>query len=187
MNRLNPRERRLVAIGLLVLALAAAWFGIVSPILGGFSSRAAERDGLLADYARSQRMLDAIPAWRSQAEAQKKSATAFAISAPSQVQGQELLKQRLSSAFTAQGAAAPTVQETDAELPPGWIGARADVQITLTQLLGGIRQLESEPPYVVVEYISINSDQAFHTGHAAPLEVRLEVSTPFHLSAAGPS
>ena len=120
-----------------------------------------------------------------QAEAQKKTAAAFAVLAPSQVQAREMLKQRLSDALSAQGASATSVQDADAELPQGWVGARADVQINLSQLLASLRQLESEPPYVVVEYLSINADQAFHTGHAGPLQVRLEVSTPFHLSAAG--
>jgi general secretion pathway protein M len=185
MNRLTARERRLAAIGLLVLVLAIAWLGVLSPILSGFSARAEERAGLLAAYQRNQRLLDAIPSWRMQAEAQKKSAAAFALYAPSQVQARETLKQCLASALTAQGATPTAVQDAEAELPQGWIGARADVQISLSQLLASLRQLESEPPYVVIEYVSINADQAFHTGHDGPLQVRLEISAPFRVSAVG--
>jgi general secretion pathway protein M len=184
-NRLSARERRLVAIALLVAVLAAAWLGVVSPILHGFAERAQTRASLLTAYDHDQRLLDAIPSWRAQAEAQKKSAPAYALYAPSQVQAREILKQRLASTLATQGAPPTAVQDAEGELPPGWIGARADTQITQSQLLASIRQLESEPPYVVVEYISINADQAFHTGRAGPLQVRLEISQPFHLSAAG--
>jgi hypothetical protein len=186
MNRLTPRERRLLALGLLVLVLAAAWVLVAQPLLAGFAARNEQRRQLVADYAHDQRLIDAIPAWRAQSERQKQSARSFELAAPSQVQAQEMLKQRLTSTLTAQGAAAPTVQDATADLPAGWVGARADAQLTLAQFVAGIRQIESDTPYVVVEYVSINADQAFQTGHAGPLEVRLEVSAPFRLAAGPP-
>jgi len=183
---LTPRERKLVAVGLLALAIAALWAVVVQPLVGGFAARSAARRELLADYARDQSLIDQIPVWRAQAEAMKATDVAYAITAASQVQAQELLRQRLSATFVGQGSSAPTVEDVQADLPAGWIGARADAELTLSQLVAGIRQLESDKPYVVVEYVSINADQAFHSGHAGPLEVRLEISAPFHLAAAAP-
>jgi general secretion pathway protein M len=184
MNRLSAQERRLVAIGLLVLAITALWFAVVLPIADGFSAREAQRRTLVETYQRNQRLLDAIPAWRAEAEAQRVSAGAFALTAPSQVEAQEMLKQRLSAAISQDGSAPPQVQDVQTELPAGWIGARADAQLTLPQLDASLRKLESEEPYVVVEYLSINADEAFRTGHAGPLGVQLEISAPYRL--AGP-
>lgn len=179
MNRLSPRERKLVAIGLLVLALAIAWFALISPVADGFVQRAQERRNLLATYQRNQRLLDAMPVWRAQAEAQKRGAAGYAIVAPSQAQGQDQLNQRIAAALTFDGAPPPTAQDLQADVPAGWIGARADAQLTLPQLVAGLRRLESEVPYVVVERLSISGEQAFHTGRAGPLDIRLEVSAAF--------
>ena len=185
MNRLDARERKLVAVGLLVLVLALAWFAIVAPLADGFVQRAAERRDLLARYQRNQRLLDAMPIWRAQAEAQKHTAASYAVFAPSQAQGQELLNQRLTTAMTFEGAPAPTVQDLQTDVPSGSIGARADGQLTLPQLVAGLRRLESEEPYVVIERLSISAEQALHTGKAGPLGVRLEVSAAFHPAGAG--
>ncbi len=70
MNPLNPREKRIVAIGILVAVIAIAWVGIISPLAEGFMARAAERHELLNIYARNQRVLEGIPVWRAQASAQ---------------------------------------------------------------------------------------------------------------------
>jgi general secretion pathway protein M len=184
MNRLNPRESRLLALGLLVALLAVIWLGLISPLIQGFVARDSVRKSLIATYQRNQRLLDAIPVLRAQAEAQKKTVGAYAILAPSQVEAQEILKQRLAGALTADVASPPQVQDLQSDLPTGWIGARADAQLTPEQLNASLRRLESEEPYVVVEYLSINADSAFRTGHAGPLDVRLEISAAFRPSTA---
>lgn len=185
MNSLNPRERRLLAVAVLIGVVAAGWLGLFSPLIGGFVARQAQRQALLATYQRDQRLLDAIPAWRAEAEMQKKTQGAYAVEAPSQLQAQEALKQRLGAAVTAAGASAPMVQDLQADLPSGWIGARADAQLTLAQLNSSLRRLESEEPFVVVDYLSINAERSFRSGHAGPLDVRLELSAPFRLSSPG--
>jgi general secretion pathway protein M len=185
MNRLSSRERKLVALALLVLAIAVVWLGLIAPVVNGFDQRAAERRNLLAVYQRNQRLMDAMPAWRAQAETQKRTLPTYAIIAPSQSQGQELLNQRLATAISVDGAPPPTVQDLQTELPPGWIGSRADAQLTLPQLVASLRRLETEEPYVVVERLSISAEQAFHTGQDGPLSVRLEVSAAFHPAGPG--
>jgi general secretion pathway protein M len=182
MNGLTARERRLVAVAILLAVIAAAWIAVVSPLMAGFAAREAERQSLLAEYQRDQRLIASIPGLRAQAEAQKRNAAAFALTAPSQLQAQEALRQRIIAAMTATGAGAPTVQDVQADLPAGWIGARAEVQLTRGQLNETLRVLENEEPYVVVDYISIDAEQAFRTGHASPLDVRLELSVPFRLA-----
>jgi general secretion pathway protein M len=182
MNGLSTRERRLIAVALLLGLVAAAWLAVARPLVSGFFDRQAERQALLAAYQRNQRLIAAVPSLRSQLEAQRRTASAFALTAPSQIQAQEILRQRIAAAITAAGAAAPTVQDVQADLPSGWIGVRADAQLTQSQLNQSLRTLESEEPYVVVDYISINADQAFRTGRAGPLDVRLELSLPVRVA-----
>jgi len=182
MNALSARERRLIAIALLLALMAAVWLVVAQPLIAGFGARRAERESLLAAYQRNQRLIAAIPNLPVQAEAQKRTAAAFALAAPTQLQAQEMLRQRLGAALTATSGAPPTVQDAQADLPPGWIGARADVQLTRRQLNESLRALENEEPYVVVDYVSINADQAFRSGRAGPLDVRIELSVPVRLA-----
>jgi general secretion pathway protein M len=185
MNHLSLRERRLVAVLILVALIAGVWFFAVSPVLAGFTARQAERQSLLALYQRNQRLLDAVPVWRAEAERQKRSASTFAVVATSDLQAQEALRDRITNAVLAVGASAPSVQDRQGDIRPGWIGARADVQLTQDQLNQSLRRLETEEPYVVVDYISITAERAFRSGRAEPLDVRLDVSAPFRPAAGG--
>lgn len=180
MRPLAARERRLVAVALLIGAVAAAWLGLISPLIGGFKARAERREQLLTRYRNDQRLLAAIPVLRAEASAQRKSGSVYRITAPSESQAVEALKRRLASTLSEAGGTVSAVQQVQADVPAGWVSVRADAQIDLTQLDASIRRLQNEPPYVVVEYASIGADRALQSGHSAPLDVRLQVSALFH-------
>ena len=57
MNGLALRERRLIAIALLLALVAAVWLGVVRPVIGGFQDRADQRIGS-AERLRPQRAGD---------------------------------------------------------------------------------------------------------------------------------
>ena len=168
MRPLNPRERRLLAIGLLLGALAVVWLAIIAPLVGGFFDRAAERRQLLATYQRNQRIMAAIPVWRAGAGAQRARAPRFAINAPSEQLAVEILKERLLHLATDEGFTINAMQDLQANAPAGKVRVRADLQLSLTQLYESLRRLETEGSYVVVEYLSISADRAFQTGRLSP-------------------
>jgi hypothetical protein len=182
MKPLNPRERSLVAIGLLVLAVAAAWFVFVTPLLEGFTDRAERREMLIETYVRNQRVLSGIPVWRTQLDEQKQTATKFAIFAPTEALAGEALKSRLNKMTTEVGGTISTIQDVQDGVPSGWVRVRADMQLTLAQLYKCLSRLESEEPYVVVESLSVAADRAFETGHLGPMVVRIEISAPIRIS-----
>ncbi len=176
MRPLSPRERRLVALGVLVGLVGIVWLAIIGPLVGGFASRAAEREELRATYQRNTRMMAALPVWRAVAETQRRSAPRFAMSAPSESLAGEALKERLRKLSTDEGFAITGVQDLQADAPRGRVRLRADIALNLTQLCEMLRRLETEGPYVVVDYLSISADRAFASGHSAPMDVRLELS-----------
>ncbi|MEI9932269.1 MAG: type II secretion system protein GspM [Rhizomicrobium sp.] len=61
MRPLEPRERQIVALGILVLALVIVWFGLIQPVIGGFIGRAQERSELTGTYKRNAHILAASP------------------------------------------------------------------------------------------------------------------------------
>jgi hypothetical protein len=181
MRPLAQRERRLVALGILFVLVAIVVLGVIVPLVGGMATRALERGDLVATYVRNQRVLAGIPVWREQAEEQKSNAADFAIVAPTGALAAEMLKQRISRMTNEQGGSVQTISEIQGDVPDGWVKVRADLQLTIAQLYKSLARLESEAPYVVVGYVSVAADRAQKTGHAAPMDVRIEVSAPVRL------
>jgi Tfp pilus assembly protein PilO len=182
MRPLAQRERRLVALGVLLALVAVVVLGVIVPVFGGMAARALERGDLVATYQRNQRVLAGIPVWRAQAVEQKSTASKFAIIAPTQALAAEMLKQRINRMANEEGGSVQTVSEVQGDTPEGWVKVRADLQLTMAQLYKSLARLESEAPYVVVGYLSVAADRAQKSGHAAPMDVRIEVSSPVKVS-----
>ena len=178
MRPLSARERRLVAVALLIAVVAAAWFLIVGPFVGGFFDRAAERRELITSHQRNLKSMASIPMWRKAAEAQRRHAERFAIPAQNEQLAVEALKEHLASLATDEGFQITAIQDLEADTPTDEAKVRADLQITLTQLHESLRRLETEGPYVV-EYLSVSADRALATGKSSRLLVRLEVGAPW--------
>jgi general secretion pathway protein M len=179
MRPLAPRERRIVALGLLVGVAAFVWLALISPMLDGFHARAQRREELLVQYQADRRLLGSVSALQKAGADQRRTTYLYQITAPSANVAAEALKQRVGDTLTAAGGAVGNMQQVQAGVPTGWVSARVDAQIGLAQLIAAIRELENEGPYVVVQYLSVEADRAASTGHAAPLEVRLQVSALF--------
>ncbi len=182
MRPLTARERRLVALGLLLALTAILWLAVLGPLIGGFFDRAQARRDLIAAYERNERVLRSLPRWRAVAEAQRRQSDRFAIAAPNEQQAVEALKERVLRQAAQDGYTVTAVQDLQASAAEGQVKVRADLLLSLGQLYATLRRLSTEGTYVIVEYISISADRAFATGHAAPLAVRLELSGDWHPS-----
>jgi len=182
MKPLNPRESRLVAVGILIALIAVVWLGIFEPLIEGFGERADTRTTLLETYSRNQRVLAGIPLWQAQLEQQRMTAGRFAIAAPTEALATEQLKSRLTKMASDVGGTLTAIQDIQDGVPNGFVRVRADMQMTLGQLYKSLARLESEEPYVVVESLSVVADRAAQTGHLGPMAVRVEVSAPIRIS-----
>lgn len=179
MKPLNPRERRILAIGILVGVIGLLWLVVINPIVQGFVSRAHQREELRETYVRDQRMLAGIPVWRRQAEQQRASAARFAYAAPTDALASDLLKERIARVVNGQGGVLKAAQEIPADNANGWVAVRGELQLNMNQLYETLKRLENEDPYVSIDYVSVVADEAFKTGHLAPMDVRIEVSAQF--------
>ena len=179
MREMSAREQRLVAVALLVCVVALMWLAIVGPIVDGFSRRAAERDQLQSLLQRNERLIAAAPAWRAEADRQRRSADRFSINAPSERLAAEVLKARIQRLAADEGFNITAIQDQEGAAAPGEVRVRADEELTLTQLCDSLRRLETEGAYVVVDFLSISADRALVSGHEAPLDVRLEFTEAY--------
>jgi general secretion pathway protein M len=182
---LTPRERRLLAVGLLLLAIGIVWLAVVGPLVGGFVDRAQERRDLWAAHRRNERLIASLPALRATAEAQRRIAPRFAAAAPSEAAATEVFKDRLRHVAADEGFAVKAIEDLPADSPTGAVKIRADLTLTLTQLVETVRRLQSEDAYVVVDYLSVTADRSLATGRLAPLDVRLELTSAWRPTRVG--
>jgi hypothetical protein len=174
---LTARERRLVAVGLLVLAVGLFWLVVIGPLVGGFIDRAQERRDLWAAHRRNERLITSLPALRATAEAQLRLGPRFAMAAPSEAAASEAFKDRLRRLATDEGFTVKAIEDVPADGPAGAVKVRADLTLTLNQLYETLRRLQSEDAYVVVDYLSVTADRSLATGRLAPLDIRLELTS----------
>ena len=182
MRPISPRERRLIALLILIAVIALAWFVIVSPILGGFSTRMEQRDQLTLRYLHNQRTIAGVPRLRRQAEEERQRTRMFAIGATNAEAGRDALKDRLQRVVErAGGEVRATV---DAEGTPGWARAGISARMTLPQFTATLDQLQNMPPWLIVETVSVEANDALVTGRSSSMDVQLEVSIPLRRAAA---
>lgn len=184
MSKLAPRERRLIAIGLLVAALALVWLAIVAPIRAGFAERALEREGLMLSFQRNQRLIAGMRATRGEARRQRDGAAQYELIAADREAALEQLRARVREVASAQGASLTAAEETRA--PAGFVAVRADLTVPVPRLDQLLRALENRAPWLVVESFTIAADRALQSGRGDPVDVRIELAAAHGLAVASP-
>jgi len=173
MNQWSPRERRFVAVGILVALLLVAVFGVVLPITSGFSDRADQRERLADELQRGDRLLASRAFWLAAAARQRADRARYAIVAPTPGAATEIATERATAVIHSTGGEVRSIREQPST--PGLSRLRVEARLSLTQLLAALRIFESGQltPVIVV---SIDAGQASGAGRLAPLEVRIDLA-----------
>lgn len=177
MSTLAPRERRLIALGILAAVFALLWLIVARPILGGFADRGQRRQDLLQTYTRGERVIGAMRITRAAARAQRATMRQYAIDAPGQPFAIDLLRERVAVAARANHVTVGSVQEAPA--PSGFVGVDVRLTMQLDKLGAFVAALENGSPLLIVDQLGIAADQAATSGHAAPVEVKLDLSARY--------
>lgn len=174
MKPMSARERKLVAVGLLVALIALLWLGLVQPIYGSFATNADRRAELRLQYIQNERLIARMSALRRAAEEQKRLRQLYALDAPNAEQGGELLKERLEASLAKAGGELRVTESVDA--PSGWVRASATALVSNDELAAWISTLNNEQPYLVTESLTIVADRALNSGRLDLMDVKIEVS-----------
>jgi type II secretory pathway component PulM len=176
MNSLSPRERRLIAIALLLGVIALVWLAIILPFFDGFTSRAEQRALLQQQFARNERQIATIAPLRRSIELQRLNKSDFRTAGDSVVAATETLKERLSDLVTANGGELRAVQDVSDQ--PGWARIWAESRMSLPQLVSTLTKVQNQPPYLAVNGVTISADRALQSGKLDIMDVRIEISSP---------
>jgi hypothetical protein len=176
MNSLTARERKLVAIGILVALIALVWVMLISPIASGFAQRAAERERLSARFASNERLIASIPRLRNAIENRAADFKNFRTEGESFAAVIEALKERLGSQIAANGGELRAMQEVSDR--PGWVRAWVEARMTLPQMIATLEKVQNQPPYLAVNSLTISADRALQSGKLDLMDIRIEASSP---------
>lgn len=176
MKSLSSRERKLVAIGVLIALLALGWLGVIQPIINGFSERAARREALVMQYSQNLRLIARIELLRRAAEDQRKRSGAYAIFAPSAEQASERLKERLEASLIKAGGELRSTESVDTR--QGWVQANAAATVSNDQLVRWLGLLGTDEPYLAMESLTVAADRALNSNRPDIMDVKIEVSIP---------
>lgn len=179
---MSPRERRLVAVGLLVAVVALVQLAVIQPILDGFTARAAEREVLMLRQQQYARRIATIPRLARAAERQRGAEALYQIDAATIGAGTAALLERMGQAVTATGGELRAGEEGTA--PAGWVRARVAARLTQGQLADALARLQNQPPYLLVDRLRVAADDAEVTGRAGPMEVSVEATIPVRVAPA---
>jgi type II secretory pathway component PulM len=177
MTGLSDRERRLVAVLILVAVIAFGWLAVLSPIIGGFQARAAERERLALVQASNQRLIDNIARLRRQAEAQKADSARFHVIAPTPEAAAEQLKERIAALVAAGGGEVRAL--ADVEAGEGRIELRIEARLPEGQVAGLLERLQNASPLMIVTALTIaapGADPAAQASQSRQLDVRIDVA-----------
>lgn len=177
MTGLSDRERRLIAILILVAVIAVGWLAILSPVLAGFEARAAERERLALVQASNQRLIDNVARLRRQAEAQKADMARFHLIAATPEAAAEQLKERVSALVGQAGGEVRALQ--DIEAAEGRITLRIEARLDAGQLVKLLERVQNAEPLMVVRALSVSAAGGSGTNPAGAaardLDVRIDL------------
>ena len=182
MRPLADRERKLVALLILIALLAFGYLLVLGPILTGLSDRGSRREMLSLQYAANQRAVATIPRLLRQARKQRADLDGLVIEAPTISAGSALLQEQLQRTVESLGGELREVG--DASGDDGLVRAKGVARLTLDQLARLLTALQNQTPHVTTESLTISADRALISGHLEPMDVSLEISIPLARPAA---
>jgi type II secretory pathway component PulM len=174
---LSARERKLVAVAVLLALIAIIYLGILQPLASGFGERSEERARLAEIYAGNDRLIGRIPSLVRAAQNQRANAGVYSLQALNADQAAEALKERMSLVVEKAGGELGGIEAI--ETRPGWVAAAIQARMTNAQLVQVLEHLRITQPYVALEALNISADRAVVSGQLDVMDVRIEASVPY--------
>jgi general secretion pathway protein M len=177
MRPLSSRERKLIALLILVLAVSLMLTIVIGPVVSGFTERAARREALVQTFHANERRIGSLNALQVEAERQPGQMRALFMAAPDADEAGEALRERIEAAAQDAGGDIKASEAVSAE--QGWARAAIDARMSHTQLATLLARLNALKPALAVDSLTVIADDALTNTRSDLLDVRLEATAPF--------
>lgn len=177
MRPLSSRERRLVAVLLLVAVVAAVLGLLVGPIVDGFAARREQKLMLAQTFHANERRIDSLNSLQKEAESQQTLLQTRFLAAANVDEAGEALRARVEAEAQAGGAQIKSSEAVAAD--DGWAHAAVEARMGHAQLSDIIARLNAARPALSVDAVTVIADDALTNYKSDLLDVRLEAAAPF--------
>lgn len=177
MRPLTSRERKLIAVLILVLAVSLVLTIVIGPGVSGFTERAARRAALVQTFHANERRIGSLNALQAEAERQPGQMRALLLAAPDADEAGEALRERIEIAAQDAGGDIKASEAVPAE--QGWARAAIDARMSHAQLATLLARLNALKPALAVDSLTVIADDALTNTRSDLLDVRLEATAPF--------
>lgn len=177
MRPLSPRESKLIAVLILVMAVSLALTLVIGPIVSGFTDRAARREALVQTFHANELRIGSLGALQAEAERQVGEMRRLFISAPDAEDASEALRERVETAAQEAGGDVKGSEAVPSE--EGWARAAIDARMSRDQFAALLAHLNAMKPALAVESVTVIADDALTNTKSDLLDVRLEATAPF--------
>ncbi len=177
MRPLSPRERKLIAVLILVLAFSLVLTIVIGPLVSGFTERTARRDALVQTFHANELRIGSLGALEAEAERQVGEMRTLFIAAPDGEDAGEALRERVEAAAQEAGGDVKASEAVPTE--EGWARAAIDARLSHDQLAVLLARLNAMKPALVVESVAVIANDALTNTKSDLLDVRLEATAPF--------
>ncbi len=175
--RFGTRERKLLAVGILVLVVVLAYLAIVAPIVRGFAERRDERETQLLRYQRNERLIASVPRLRRVVEQQAPQRRRFVLEASDQAEARDYLQERLRSVLAGVGTDLANAEAVEGE--QGAVAISGTARMSYPQLLHLMQKIQNDEPFVLLDGITVVANQALASGQLDTMDVKIDISIPY--------
>ena len=163
---------QLMAAALLVLALAAVWLGVVSPLLDSFGARAARLQTMQVRSAREAALIEALPMLRAEAQTAARTPTRAVLAGSTDAIAGATLQEQVQAMATAASAQLTSIETLPAEQVGAYrrIGVRVELSAQLAVVIALLRAIEEAQPSMLVDDVRLTATPVGPQNTQLPLD-----------------
>jgi general secretion pathway protein M len=168
---------QILAGGLLVLAAAFVWLGVVSPLAAFYADRADRLDALRARAAREAALIEALPALRAEAQTAARTPARAVLAGNTDAIAGATLQEQVQGMASAASAQLTSIETLPAEQVGAYrrIGVRVELSAQLAVAVALLRAIEEAQPSMLVDDIRLTATPVGPQNTQLPLDAAFTV------------
>ena len=172
----GPRGQ-VLAGGLAVLAVAAVWLGVVSPLADLYSSRSEQLGEMQARAAREAALIEALPALKAEAQQAARTPARAVLAGDTDAIAGASLQEQVQAMATSASAQLTSIETLPAEQVGAYrrIGVRVELSAQLTVAIALLRAIEEAQPSMLVDDIHLTATPVGPQNAQLPLDAAFTV------------
>jgi general secretion pathway protein M len=168
---------QILAVALVVLVIASAWFGVISPLVGLYDARSDATEALRSRAAREAALIQALPALKAEAAAVSRTPARAVLAGASDAIAGATLQEQVQSMASSANAQLTSIETLPAEQVGAYrrIGVHVELSAQLNVIIQLLRAIEEAQPSMLVDDIRLTATPVGPQNTQLPLDAAFTV------------